>query len=229
VPPFVGHDDPPCLPSARSEGGCYSVGFTQRGGFVRQDLASPVSNALLPTFEMKKVPWHTQLGTQRQRPGDHYLNRQMGLAERSGPRQMAARHAGSTSAPSTEWLRLACARLRPGAGGGPRSEQGSHRSGPSPTLPHIIMSLRTFGSHMTSVTAFPVAWFCCRQLLGATRTGCSNSERAVGAVSSTLPTHAFRRKLPSASAACFLAPERPAATSGCTAEPPPVGAPYPAC
>jgi hypothetical protein len=68
VPPFVGHDDPPYLPSVRSEGGCYQVGLTQRGGFVRQDLASPVSDALLPTFEMKKVPGHTpsiQRGPQR--------------------------------------------------------------------------------------------------------------------------------------------------------------------
>jgi hypothetical protein len=67
VPPFVGHDDPPSLPSVHSEGVCYQVGFTQRGGFVRQYLASPVRDALLPTFEMKEVPRHTpsiQLGPQ---------------------------------------------------------------------------------------------------------------------------------------------------------------------
>jgi hypothetical protein len=67
VPPFVGHNDLPGLPSICFEGGCYKVGFTHRGGFVRQYLASLVSDALLPTSEMKKVPWHTpsiQLGPQ---------------------------------------------------------------------------------------------------------------------------------------------------------------------
>jgi hypothetical protein len=68
MPPFVGQDDPPCLPSAHSQGGRDQVGFTQCGGFVRQYLASPLSDALLATFEMKKVPGHTpsiQLGPQR--------------------------------------------------------------------------------------------------------------------------------------------------------------------
>jgi hypothetical protein len=67
VPPFVGQNDPPCLPSVGPEGGCYQLGFTQRG-FIRQYLASPVSDALPPTFEMKKVPGHTpsiQLWPQR--------------------------------------------------------------------------------------------------------------------------------------------------------------------
>ena len=67
VPPFVCHDDPPFLPSVRSKGGSYKVGFVRRGGFVRQYLASPVSDAPVPTFEMKEVPRHTpsiQLGLQ---------------------------------------------------------------------------------------------------------------------------------------------------------------------
>jgi hypothetical protein len=43
---------------------------------------------------------------------------------------------------------------RPGAGGGPRSEQGSHRSGPFPTLPRQYFEPENIRSHMTSVTAF---------------------------------------------------------------------------
>jgi hypothetical protein len=154
VPPFVGHNDPPCLPSVSSEGGCYQVGFTQGGGFVRQYLAAPVCDPLLQTYQMKKVPWH-RLSIQRgpQRSGDrrfdcvaplhrwrsigrclperavdfsllwrgkaptgmmvgapnvwttylhtraiHYVSRQMGLAERSALRQMAAPQTGSTPA-----------------------------------------------------------------------------------------------------------------------------------
>jgi hypothetical protein len=41
------------------KGGRYFSGLTQCGVFVRQDLASPVSDALPATFEMKKVSWHT--------------------------------------------------------------------------------------------------------------------------------------------------------------------------
>ena len=71
VPPFVGYDDPPSLPPVLFEGGGYFVGFTQGGIFVGQVSASPISDALLATFEMKEVPWHEPLIQHgRQRSGD---------------------------------------------------------------------------------------------------------------------------------------------------------------
>jgi hypothetical protein len=59
VSPFVGHDTPPCLTSVFSQGNRYFHGLAFCAAFVRQDLAAPVSDALVLVFEMKKVPRHT--------------------------------------------------------------------------------------------------------------------------------------------------------------------------
>jgi hypothetical protein len=71
-------------------------------------LASPVSDALFPTFDMKKVPWHTyqrslfrwrltRVYATGMRPGDaraiHHVRRKDGAGASFQASQMAAPHA----------------------------------------------------------------------------------------------------------------------------------------
>jgi len=93
-PPLICHHDPPRLASEFSEGSRYFFGFPQCGIFVGQDLASFVNDALLVTFEMKKVLWHgpsIKLGALRFQPADNLGRRILGCADPVPPARLVTK------------------------------------------------------------------------------------------------------------------------------------------